>query len=212
MSGKPVWCFRSATFLSPPPHPPLWELGCLFVCEGGLVWGTNRKTGRQFVCVRKSDGIYPGACLNGFSRAPLNGKPLPVVFVHKRALLFFQGTIERFTKSQRARTISPLPCRVFSLFSSTHKHPAPSLCLNPVSVTFVWYQSRIKSQMFLPPLFGLFHSNPQQCWRFWEVFFKWSTKKQICPKMKDANQCKSIKAPLLLCCWKLLIFILQLWK
>lgn len=59
--------------------------------------------------MRKSDGAHsggrgPGGLLNGFSRARLNRKPLPVVFVHKEPPLFSRGTIELFTESRRAQT------------------------------------------------------------------------------------------------------------
>lgn len=111
-------------------------------------WVKRKQTGRQFVCVTESDSVFCGGCLNGFTRALLNGKPPPVVFVHKEALLFLKGTIELFTESQRAQTTLSLPWRMLS-------HTAPSLCLSqclsPLSNTKVGSET-----MVIPPLLFLF--------------------------------------------------------
>lgn len=93
---------------------------CLFVCVSEEE--TNRETICVCMCDREWQCFFLDRCLNGFSRALLNGKPPPVVFVHKEALLSWKGTIELFTESQRAQTTLLQPWRMLS-------HIAPSLCL-----------------------------------------------------------------------------------
>ncbi|MEQ2211952.1 hypothetical protein XENOCAPTIV_021773, partial [Xenoophorus captivus] len=81
------------------------------------------------VGVRKSNSVYSGGHLNGFSRARLNRKPLAVVFVHRKALCFPEEQLSFSSKAGEHRQTSPLLRRML-LVSHIHKHPAPSFCLN----------------------------------------------------------------------------------
>lgn len=68
-----------------------WELGSLFICL--CAWARGRQTERQAddlcVCERECEGrrLF-GGCLNGFSRALLNGMLPPVVFLSKKLFCF----------------------------------------------------------------------------------------------------------------------------
>lgn len=64
---------------------------CLFVCL--FLWATDGQTSRQTVKQRLT------ALLERLSRAPLNGKLLPLGFCTKGALLSSSRTIELFTES-----------------------------------------------------------------------------------------------------------------
>lgn len=109
---------------------------CLFVSvsEGE----TNRKTGRQFVCVRKSDGVFSGAVWMVSAEPGWMGSHCLLCLYTKKRFCFSE---EQLSFSQKAREHRQ-PHHCLEGCSPTHNtHTAPSLglnqCLSPLSNTKV---------------------------------------------------------------------------
>lgn len=139
-----------------------WLPICLFVCVSERE--TNTKTGRQFVCVwergRACEGrrLF-GGCLSDLSRALLNGKPPPVVFVHKEALLFWK---EQLSFSQRAQTTLPLPWRMLT-HTQAHIHIHPHAWVRVCHLCLKYKGGMSDNVMYGPSVMTLY------CCRIWLI-------------------------------------------